>query len=168
MDYAGWLKTTYILDTTSSCIDLKFTSLINLIINAVVHSSLHLYCHHQIVYANFNLKITYPPLYLRKSWHYKDTNIELIRRALCLIGQKSFRMRVSMRKLTFLTTLNILSNFIPHKKLTCDNKDPPRFNSPIRYYVTDRTLFWLLMATKVRGWNQTRFFGHSLRILPLA
>ena len=30
------------------------------------------------------------------------------------------------------TILNILSNFIPHKFVVCDDKDPPRFNKKIR------------------------------------
>ena len=59
-----------------------FTSLPNLIIDSGVHSSLHPNCHQQIVYVNYNLEITYPPPYLREVWHYKDADIELIRRAI--------------------------------------------------------------------------------------
>ena len=55
---------THILNT-SSCIDLIFTSIPNLIINSGVHSSLHPNCHYQIVYAKFSLEIIYPPPYLR-------------------------------------------------------------------------------------------------------
>ena len=39
----------HILDTSSSCIDLIFTSQPNLIIESGVHSSLHSNCHHQII-----------------------------------------------------------------------------------------------------------------------
>ena len=67
---------THILGT-SSCIDFIFTSLLYLVIDSGVHSSLHPNCHHKIVYDKFNLEITYPPS-LREVWHYKDTNIELI------------------------------------------------------------------------------------------
>ena len=52
---------THILDT-SSCIDLIFTSQPNLIIEYGVHSSLHLNCHHQIIFAKFNLEVIYPHL----------------------------------------------------------------------------------------------------------
>ena len=31
-----------------------------------VHTSLHKNCHHQIIYAKFNLKIYYPPPYERE------------------------------------------------------------------------------------------------------
>ena len=44
----------HILDTSSSCIDLISTSQPNLIIESGVHSSLHLNCHHQIIFAKFN------------------------------------------------------------------------------------------------------------------
>ena len=57
---------THILNTSSSCIDLIFTSLPNLIIDSGVHSSLHPNCHHQIVYAKFNLEIIYPLLICEK------------------------------------------------------------------------------------------------------
>ena len=40
---------THILNTSSSCIDLIFTPLPNLIIDSAIHSSLHPNCHHQIV-----------------------------------------------------------------------------------------------------------------------
>ena len=73
---------THILDTSSSCIDQIFTSQPNLIIDSGVYSSLHSNCHHQIIFAKFSLEVVYPPHYVREIWHYKDTNTELIRRAI--------------------------------------------------------------------------------------
>ena len=46
---------THILHNTSSCIDLIFTSQLNLITESGVHLSLHPNCHHQIAYAESNL-----------------------------------------------------------------------------------------------------------------
>ena len=69
----------HILDTSSSCINLIFTSQPNLITESGVHSSLHSNCHHQIIIAKFNLEIVFPPLYVREVWYYKDANTELIR-----------------------------------------------------------------------------------------
>ena len=57
---------THILDNSSSCIDLFFTSQPNLIIESGVYLSLHPNCHHQTVYAKFNLQIYYPPQYDRE------------------------------------------------------------------------------------------------------
>ena len=52
----------HILDTSSSCIDLIFTSQPNLIIESGVHSSLHSNCHHQMIFAKFNSEIVYPAI----------------------------------------------------------------------------------------------------------
>ena len=43
---------THILESSSSCIDLIFTSQPNLVMNSGVRSSLHPNCHHQIINQN--------------------------------------------------------------------------------------------------------------------
>ena len=60
---------THILDTSSLCIDLIFTSQPNLTIESGVHSSLHSNCHYQIIFAKFHLEIVYPPPYVREVWY---------------------------------------------------------------------------------------------------
>ena len=60
------IESTYVLDNSSSCIDLIFTSQPNLVVDSGVHPSLHSNCHHQIVYAKFNLKIHFTLPYERK------------------------------------------------------------------------------------------------------
>ena len=47
----------YLLENSSSCIDLIFTSQPNIVMESGVHPSLHPNCHHQIIFAKFNLKI---------------------------------------------------------------------------------------------------------------
>ena len=61
---------THILPNWSSCIDLIFINQNNLIMDSVIHASLHPNCHHQIVYAKLNSKIEYPPLYERLVLNY--------------------------------------------------------------------------------------------------
>ena len=56
----------HISNTSSSCIDLIFTSQPNLITDSGVHSSLHPNCHHQIIFAKLNLNIAYPLPNLRE------------------------------------------------------------------------------------------------------
>ena len=70
------------LENPSSCIDLIFTSQPNLVMDAGIHLSLRASCHHQIVYAKFNLKIQNPPPYEREVWHFQKADINLIRRAM--------------------------------------------------------------------------------------
>ena len=56
---------TQLLQNSSSYIDLIFTSQPNIVVESGVHLSLHPNCHHQIIFAEFNLKIYYQPLHLR-------------------------------------------------------------------------------------------------------
>ena len=65
---------------------------------------------------------------MREVWHYKDANIELIRKA--VNGFKWARVisntRVNEKVNIFNNIiLNIFSNFIPREILTWDDKDPP-------------------------------------------
>ena len=54
---------TYILGSSSSCIDFIFTSHPRLVMESGVYPSFHSNCHHQVTYVKFNLKIHYPPPY---------------------------------------------------------------------------------------------------------
>ena len=69
---------THILPSSSSCIDLIFTNQPNFVINSGVHPLLHQNCHHQIIFAEVNLKVYYPPPYKRLVWDYKKANIDAI------------------------------------------------------------------------------------------
>ena len=52
----------HLLLNSSFCIDLIFTNQLNLIVDSVVHPSLHPKCHHQITYCRFNLTVKQPTL----------------------------------------------------------------------------------------------------------
>ena len=73
---------THILNSSSSCIDLIFTSQPNLVMESGVYSSLHPNCHHQVIFAKFTLSIFYPPPYERTVWFYEKANPELMQRAI--------------------------------------------------------------------------------------
>ena len=73
---------TRILENSSSCIDLIFTSQTYLITESGVHPQLHPNFHHQVIYAKFNLKVHYPPPYEREVWHYKEVDTDLSRRSI--------------------------------------------------------------------------------------
>ena len=49
---------------------------------SVVHSSLHQKCHHQIIYANINLKFCHTPPYECEIWHYQRANDDQVQRAI--------------------------------------------------------------------------------------
>ena len=69
---------TRILNSSSACIDLIFTSQPKLVMELGVDSSLHPNCHHHVVFAKFSLSILYPPPYEGTVWFYKKANPELI------------------------------------------------------------------------------------------
>ena len=75
-------KLTHILNNSSSCIDLIFTTQPNLVIESGAHSYLHANCHHQLAYVKFNLNVFYLPSYEREVWHYKLANSDCIQRAI--------------------------------------------------------------------------------------
>ena len=72
---------THILSNSSSYTDLVFRSQPSLVMESGVHSLLHENCHHQLVYAKFNLKVWYPPPYEREIWYYQHANIDQIKKA---------------------------------------------------------------------------------------
>ena len=58
---------THILESSSSCIDLIFTSQPNLVTESGVHLSLHPNSYHQIIFAKFHAEIHDPTPYFGKS-----------------------------------------------------------------------------------------------------
>ena len=136
---------THMSNTSSSCIDLIFTSQPNLITDSGVHSSLHSNCHHQIVFAKFNLHVVYPPPYLREIWHYREANTRLIRRTIKEINwERAFSNTNVNKKVDIFnrTILNILSNFIPHETIVCNDKDPPWFNNRIKTLIKEKNAIY--------------------------
>ena len=126
---------THVLENSLSCIDLNFTSQPNLVVDSEVHSSLHPNCYHQIVYAKFNLKVHFPQHYEREIWHYGQGNTELIGRGVHEFNwQRAFSNLNINERVSFFnkTILNVVSNFIPHETVICDDRDPPLINTRIK------------------------------------
>ena len=130
----------HLLENSSSCIDLIFTSQTNLVVESGVDPSRHHDCHHRIVFAKFNLMISYPPPY-SKVWHYREANTDLIRRRISNFNwEKAFYNTNVNKKLSIFneTILNVLSNYIPHETLTCDDKEPSWFKSRLKSLLQDK------------------------------
>ena len=73
---------THILPNSSSCIDLLFTNQPNMVIKSGIYSSLHPNCHHQIIYANINFKLFFPPPYERRIWHCSRRDTEGLKQSI--------------------------------------------------------------------------------------
>ena len=135
---------THILDNSRSCIDLIFTSQPNMLIDSGVHASLHSNCHHQIIYAKFDLKIFYPPPYERTVWHFKHANSDRIKRAIDIFDWESALNYIDANDQVSVfnsTILNIVSNFIPNETITCDDCDPPWMNGFIKNLIPAKDHF---------------------------
>ena len=137
-------KPAHILESSSSCVDLKFTLQPNLITESGVHPFLHSNSHHQIIFAKFKLEIRYPPPYFREVWHYQDVNTDLIRQVIDMFDIFDWDRAIANinvnEKLFILnkTILNILSNFVPLETLTVDDKDPRWFTKKVKNLIQEK------------------------------
>ena len=108
-----------------------------------VHSSLHQNCHHQIIYAKIIFRVFYSPPYECEIWSYQCANVDQIQRVIEQFSwEKSFRnLNINEMVSSFNRTItNILSNYIPHETITCDDKDPPWFNKNIKQLIQKKTV----------------------------
>ena len=119
---------THILRKSLSCIDLISTDQPSLVVDSVLHPTLHEYCHHQITYCKLNLEIEYPLPYERLVWDFKRTDVNAITTAInqvdwmFMFSYKNVHQQVNIFNETI---INIFSNFIPNELVTFDDKDPP-------------------------------------------
>ena len=117
-------EATHILESSFSWIDLIFTTQPNVVVESGVHPSLH------------------PPPYPWEIWHYQQENTELIRRAITDFNwDRAFlNTNVNERISIFSNAImnNILSNFIPHETIVCDDKATPWFNKAIKSLIQEK------------------------------
>ena len=125
---------THILSNLGSCMNLIFTSHPNLVMHSGFHSSLHPDCHHQIVFAKFNLTIFYPPPYKQLVRHYQQRNTDLIKRAIESLDWEKSLSNLNMNKQVSIfneTIMHVFENFILLETIICNDKDSPWVNKQI-------------------------------------
>ena len=86
--------------------------------------------------------ISYPSPYSREVWHNREATTERIRRTTSNFNwEKAFYNNNVTKKVSSFneTILNVLSNYISHETLTCNDKDPPWFNSWIKSRLRDKS-----------------------------
>ena len=136
---------THIQGQSVSCINLIFSSQTNLVMILGIHLSLHQNCHHQIIFAKFNLKVHYPPPYERELWHFKKANTGHIKRAINgFPWERSFaNLDINDKVYLFNKTIkNILSNFIPHETIAFDDRDQPWINSQVKHLINEKNALY--------------------------
>ena len=103
--------------------------------------SLHSNYHHQIAYAKFNLKIYYPPPYEREIWYYQKANTDQIRKAIEQFSWDRSLKNLDINEMVFLFNRiikNIISNYIPHEIIICDDRDPPWINNRVKELINEK------------------------------
>ena len=128
-----------------SCINLIFSSQPHLVMRFSIHLSLHQNCHHQIIFAKFNLKVHYPPPYKREVWHFKKANTGPIKRAINgFPWERSFAdLDINEKVYLFNKKIkNILSNFILHETITFDDRDPLWINRQVKHLINERNAIY--------------------------
>ena len=144
---------THILESSSSCIDLIFTSQPNAVMNSGVLSSLHPNCHHQIIHAKFNLKIFYPPPYERVVWHYQDANNDRIQRS---ISHFNWERAFSNKCVNNETALNIMTNFISNETKIFNDRKPPWINNKVKTMIQEKNKIYQLYLKNKSNMSATK------------
>ena len=135
-------KTTHYINESSLCIDVIFSSNVNLTKNFLVERTLDETCHHNIIYRTLNFNILLDVPYLREIWDYKNANIECIQKSIYNFDwTRAFQNRNCNEKCKILseTLLNIFHNFIPHKIKKFDYKTPEWINRSIKLSLKKRS-----------------------------
>ena len=86
----------------------------------------------------YNLCITplhYPPPYEREVWHYQNANVDQIRQAISEFPWDNRFTNINVNEQVQLftqTIINIISNYIPHETITCDDSNPSGIDEKIK------------------------------------
>ena len=86
-----------------------------------------------------------PPPQEREIRHYKKANIDLVQQAIReFTWQRAFHRKNINAKVAILnnTINNVLSNFIPHETITCDDKKPPWLNKNIINLIKNKNIYY--------------------------
>ena len=89
-------KPTHYINESSSCIDLIFSSNVNLTKNCGVEQSHYEKCHHNIIYGTLNFNIPLPPPYYRELWVFKSSNTDIFKNQLTILtGLGLFKIKIT-------------------------------------------------------------------------
>ena len=83
----------------------------------------------------------YPPPYEHEIQHYQRANVDQIQQAIEQFSWEKLFRNLNVNEMVSLfnkTIKNILSNYIPHETITCDDKDPPWFNKNIKQLIQEK------------------------------
>ena len=88
---------THFVNKTSSCIDLIFSSDLNITRICGIEKTIHKKCHHDIIYGTLNFNVPLPPPYYREIWDCKQCEYWEYSKFQRLIGTKHLRIKIQMK-----------------------------------------------------------------------
>ena len=106
-------------------------------------SKLHPSCHHQLVFAKFDISIYYLPLYKRTVCYYKRANSDLIRRPIELFNwDKELRINHVDKQVVFFneTLMNILQKIVHNETIIYDDREPLSINETLLHINQFKTI----------------------------
>ena len=113
----------------------------------------------------------YPPPYEREIWHYQYANIDQIKRAIEQFPwEKSFR-NLRNNEIIHLfnkTIKNVLSNYVPHETITCDDRYPPWINNKIKQLievVNNTYTIYILSNKNPQIFEKVNYLQNQLKLL---
>ena len=106
----------------------------SILVDSGIEKCLSSSCHHDIIYGKINFRVAIPPLHFRTIWDYKNADTSSVQRAIENFNWKyAFESETINEKVQVFSEvlMNILSNFVPHKLLKFNYKQPPWMNLKI-------------------------------------
>ena len=98
-------------------------------------------CHNQTIFAKFNLKVYYRPPHERTIFHYSQTNVDHIQKAINLFDSENVFLNTDIDDQVFVfsnTVLNILNNYITHETKICCDRDPPWMTTKLKEPISQK------------------------------
>ena len=124
-----------------------------MVMDSEVDASLHPHCHRQLIFAKLDLKVFYPTSYDWTVWHFPQANSDHIKRAVDLFNCESALIDLDVNEQVFVSNdaiTNIMSNFLPNKIISFENRDSPWMNCHIKNLIFYKTNFY---TTFIHGKN---------------
>ena len=116
------------------------------------------------------MNVVYLPPYEAEVLHYKLAKTNCIHRAIVIINWEEVFHNVDSKKQEMLfneIALNIIWNFIPHKTLTFDNRDPPSITRGIKKWLTIKMWRLNVLWRKKILWIKIVTYNHVQNIFRL-
>ena len=135
-------KPTHFFSGGCSCIDLIFCNNPELISEYGIDHSLFQTCHHNLIFAKINAKISVPPAYSREVWDYKNANAKGKQQSISRFNWKKAFENLSINEKVDLlnaTLLNLFRNYIPNKIVKCSYRDPAWLTKLIKSKLKERS-----------------------------